>query len=309
MVVGTALVAGEDGEVDGTLKIVESLDLLALLHLGLADTLAEEDHGTAGTTERLVGGGGDHVGVLEGRLVDAGGDQTGDVSHVDHEVAANKVGDLAHAGVVDLAAVGRGTGNEDLGAVHEGVLLELVVVDDASLEVDAVGEGLEVGGDGGDLLGRGLVAVGQVTAVGEVEAHDALVRPHDSLVDLEVGGRARERLDVDAPLLGVELEGLESTTLAGELNAVNVLVAAVVAGAGVSLAVLVAHGASKGVEDGARGDVLGGDEQDALALALDLVLHDVGDLSVGLDERLLHEVLVGLGEGVGRHGGGCVRGV
>lgn len=304
VVVGTTLVAREDGEVDGALKVVESLDLLALLDLGLADALAEEDHGATGTAEGLVGGGGDNVGELEGRLVDAGGDQTGNVSHVDHEVAANSVGDLAHAGVVNLAAVGRGTGNKDLGAVHEGVLLELVVVDDASLEVDAVREGLEVGGDSRDLLGGSLVAVGQVATVGQVETHDALVRPHDGLVDLEVGRRARKALHVDAPLLGVELEGLKGAALASELDAVDVLVAAVVAGTGVSLAVLVAHGATQGVEDGARGDVLRGNEEDGLALALDLVLHDVGNLGVGLDERLLHEVLVGLGERVGRHGCG-----
>lgn len=151
VVVGTSLVAGENGEVDGALEVVE--DLLAGLSVGLADTLAEEDHGAAGATEGLVGGGGDDVAVLEGRLVDAGGDEAGDVSHVHEEVGADLVGDFAHAGVVDLTAVGRGSGHESLGAVHEGVLLELVVVDEAGLEVDAVGEGLEVGGDGGDPTG------------------------------------------------------------------------------------------------------------------------------------------------------------
>jgi len=150
VVVRSTLVTREDGEVDGTLEIVEGLDLLASLHLSLADTLAEEDHGTTGTTERLVGGGGDNVGVGEGRVVDATSDQTGNVSHVDHEVAADLVANLAEALVVDGTAVGRGTGNDDLGSVHESVLLELVVVDDASLEVDTVGEGLEVGGNSRD---------------------------------------------------------------------------------------------------------------------------------------------------------------
>ena len=150
--------------------------------------------------------------------------------------------------------------------------------------------------------------MGQVTTVGQIKTHQTVVRAHDGLVDLKVGGRPGQALDVDTPLLRVEAEGLESTTLAGELNAVDVLVATVVAGAGVSLAVLVAHGASQSVEDGAGGDVLGGNEEDGLALALDLVLHDVGDLGVGLDERLLHEVLVGLGQRVGRHGCGRVCG-
>jgi hypothetical protein len=148
VVVRAALVAGEDGEVDGTLKVVECL--LACLCVRLAHALAEEDHGAAGAAEGLVRGGGDEVAVGEGRLVDAGGDEPGDVGHVHHQVAANLVGDLAHTGVVDLTAVCRGPGDEDLGAVHERVLLELVVVDEASVEVYAVREGLEVGRDGRD---------------------------------------------------------------------------------------------------------------------------------------------------------------
>ena len=112
--------------------------------------------------------------------------------------------------------------------------------------------------------------MGQVTTVGKVETHDAVVGAHDGLVDLEVGRRSRQALDVDAPLLRVEAERLQSASLARELNGVNVLVAAVVAGARVSLGVLVAHGRTQSIEDGAGGDVLGGDEEDRLALALNL---------------------------------------
>lgn len=148
VVVGSALVAREDGEVDGALEVVKSL--LASLRVSLAHALAEEDHGATGSTERLVGGGGDNVAVLEGRLVDASSDKTGNMGHVHQEVAADLVSNLAHAGVVDLAAVGGGTGDEHLGAVHEGILLELVVVDETSVEVDAVREGLEVCGNSGD---------------------------------------------------------------------------------------------------------------------------------------------------------------
>jgi hypothetical protein len=145
VVVRATLVTREDGEVDGTFEIVERL--LAGLSIGLAYTLAEEDHGTTGSTKGLVSGGRDDVAVREGRLVDTSGDQTGDMGHVHQEVAADLVRDLTHAGVVDFAAVGGGTGDEHLGAVHEGVLLELVVVDEAGVEVHTVGEGLEVCGN------------------------------------------------------------------------------------------------------------------------------------------------------------------
>lgn len=147
VVVGATLVAGEDGKVDGTLKVVH--DLLASL-VGAADTLAEEDHGTTGATQGLVGGGGHDIGVLEGRGDDTSGDQAGDVGHVDNEVGTDLVSDLAHALVVDQTAVGRGTSNQALGAVHLSVSLQSVVVNDAGLQVDTVGEGLEVGRDGRD---------------------------------------------------------------------------------------------------------------------------------------------------------------
>lgn len=148
VVVGATLVTGEDGEVDGVLEIVQGL--LAGLCVDGADALAEEDHGTTGTTEGLVGGGGDNVSVVEGRGNSLGSDETGDVSHIDNKVGADRVSNLAHAGVVNQAAVSRGTGNEDLGAVENGVLLKGVIVDDTGLEINTVGHGLEVGGDSRD---------------------------------------------------------------------------------------------------------------------------------------------------------------
>jgi hypothetical protein len=109
-----------------------------------------------------------------------------------------------------------------------------------------------------------------MATVGEVQAHEAAVRRHDGLVDLKVGRAATEALDIDTPFLRVNVEGLEGTALAQQLDLVNVLVTAIVAGAGVALRVLVRHGRAEGIEDGARGDVFGGDEDDGLALALNL---------------------------------------
>jgi hypothetical protein len=110
-----------------------------------------------------------------------------------------------------------------------------------------------------------------VTAVGEVKTHKTAVRRHNGLVDLKVGRAARQALDVDAPFLRVDVEGGEGTLLAEELDAVNVLVATVVAGTRVTLRVFVAHGRAKGVENGTGGDVFGSNEDDGLALTLDLI--------------------------------------
>ena len=93
--------------------------------------------------------------------------------------------------------------------------------------------------------------------------------PHNSLIDMEIGRTATQRLYIDAPLLGVESVGLESSLLAGQLDGVDVLVPAVVAGSWIAFAVLVAHGGAESVEDGAGGDIFRGDEKDGFALALD----------------------------------------
>ena len=112
--------------------------------------------------------------------------------------------------------------------------------------------------------------MGQVTTVGEVKTHETSVRRHDGLVNLQVGRATGQALDVDTPLLGVNVEGVQSTSLAEQLNLVDVLVATVVASAGVTLGVLVGHGGAEGIEDGTGSDVLGSNEDDGLALALDL---------------------------------------
>jgi hypothetical protein len=117
-----------------------------------------------------------------------------------------------------------------------------------------------------------LVSVAQVAAVGQVETHEPVVRPHDGLVHLQVGRAAAQALYVDTPLLCVQTERRQSAALAQQLDAVNVLVAAVVARTGVALRVLVGHGRTERIEDGAGCDVLRGNEEDGFALALDFLL-------------------------------------
>lgn len=112
------------------------------------------------------------------------------------------------------------------------------------------------------LLSRSLVAVGQVTTVREVKTHQTIVGAHESLVDLQIGRAAAQALHVDTPLGGVQVEGLESTLLAGNLNGINVLVTTVVTSTGVALGVLVAHRRAQSIEDGAGGEVLRSNQDD-----------------------------------------------
>lgn len=83
--------------------------------------------------------------------------------------------------------------------------------------------------------------MGQMTTVGQVEAHQTLVRAHDSLVNLQVRRGTGQALDVDTPLVTGDAESGESTLLAKDLDGVDVLIATVVTGSRVSLGVLVGH--------------------------------------------------------------------
>ena len=85
----------------------------------------------------------------------------------------------------------------------------------------------------------------QMAAVGKVKTHESSVDRHNSLVDLQVGRAATQRLDIDSPLRGIEVEGLESALLAEQLDLVDVLVSAVISRAGQALRVLVTHSTQK----------------------------------------------------------------
>lgn len=118
----------------------------------------------------------------------------------------------------------------------------------------------------------GLVSMGQMASVGKVKAHQSLVRPHDSLVCLKIGRAAAQCLDIDSPLLRVKSEGLESSCLAKQLHAIDLLVSAVVSGAWVTFGVFVGHGRTQCIEDSSGCDIFGGNEEDGFALTLDFFL-------------------------------------
>lgn len=115
----------------------------------------------------------------------------------------------------------------------------------------------------------------QVTTVRQVKTHETVVRAHEGLVDLQVGRATTQALDIDTPLLRVEVEGLESTSLAGKLNGIDVLVTTIVTSSGVSLRVLVGHGRAKSIKDSTGGEVLRGNQDNGFTLTLDLIfLHE-----------------------------------
>ena len=99
-----------------------------------------EDAAAAWSSQRLVGGEGDDVGVGHRVRVDATGDQPGDVRRVEHEQGPDLVGDLAKRLGLDDAGVGRRPGDDQLRPLGHGHLADLVVVESLVAGRDAVGD-------------------------------------------------------------------------------------------------------------------------------------------------------------------------
>ena len=253
------------------------VDLLAQLRLG-------QDEPAARTAQRLVRGGGHHVGVGHRVGVQARRDQAGEVRHVHHEQGARLVGDLPEAGEVQLARVGRPARDDQLRLVLLGQRLDLVVVDQAVGLAHVVGHGVED-------LARVVDphAVRQVPAVGQVQAQDGVARLQQREVHGGVGLRPRVRLHVG--VLGAEQRlGPVDGQL---LDDVDVLTPAVVAAARVALGVLVGQDRSLCLQDRLRGEVLGGDHLQGVALAGELGVHGGRDLRVELRQRLVERIALG----------------
>jgi hypothetical protein len=94
------------------------------------------------------------------------------------------------------------------------------------------------------------------------------MRTHDRLVNLQVGRAATQALNIYTPFAGLEIESREGTSLASQLNRIDVLVSTIVSRSGVSLGVFVGHGRSQSIENSAGGDIFGGDKDNGLALTL-----------------------------------------
>merc|ERR1712000_351353 len=89
------------------------------------------------------------------------------------------------------------------------------------------------------LLRRRLVSVTQMSSVRQVQAHQPVMWSHNGLVNLQVCWTPAQRLDIDTPLLRVEVERFQRSCLTCEFHRINMLVASVVSCSRVPFGVLV----------------------------------------------------------------------
>ena len=203
--------------------------------------------------------------------VQPGRDQPGEVRHVHHQVRAHRIGDPAELGEVQLPGVRGPAGNDQLRFVLQGQALHLGHVDPVVLFADLVRD--HVVQPAGEV---DLHAVGQVPAVGQVQAHDRVARLDQRVHHRGVRLRTGVRLHVRE--LGAE-QGLDPVDRQ-LLDHVNVLAAAVVPLARVPLGVLVRQHRTLRLHHRRGRVVLRGDHLQTGALAAQLVVDLRRDLRI-----------------------------
>ncbi len=215
-------------------------------------------------------------------------DETREVGHVHHEVGAHQVRDAAEFGEVQLAGVRGPAGDDQLRLALEGEAFNFCHVHGVGVLADAVGDNLVQ-------LAREVDAhaVGQVSAVGEVQAHDGVARGDQRVHGRGVRLCAGVRLDVGELCTEQGLQAVNRQLL----DHINVFAAAVVALARVAFGVLVGQHRSLGFHDGRwGGEVLGGDHFQRGLLADEFLGDRLIDLRVRLgeraDQRFNHGVLL-----------------
>src|SRR5882757_5011850 len=92
-------------------------------------------------------------------------DEAGEVGHIDHEISADFVGDRAHAREVEEAWISAATAYDDLWLLALRGGFEFVVVNGFGVFANLVAD------DSVEFAGEvELVAVGEMAAVGQIEA-------------------------------------------------------------------------------------------------------------------------------------------
>ena len=204
--------------------------------------------------------------------------QTADVRHVDHQVRADGIGDLTEARKVDHARIRARTGDDELRADLLGRARKRLIVDGLGLGVNAVEMRLKI------FPGqRRLAAMRQMSAVGEVHTEDPVARLQQRRIHGHIRLRAGVRLDVCVVRAEQPRHALDRQAL----DLIDVLAAAVVARAGIALGVFVRQVAANSLHDGLTREILGRDQLQMVALALQLARHGSIQLRV-----CLHQVCI-----------------
>ena len=219
--------------------------------------LAKHD-AAARAAQTLVRRRGDEVRMRHRARMFAGRDESGDVRHVDEEERVDRIGDLPKARKIEKARISRSARGDHRRAHLFGLFGERVVVDLLGLFAHAVVRHLVK--FAGEIC---RMAVGQMTAVGEIHRQDAVARFDGGEIDRHVRLRAAVRLHVDV-LRAEDFLGAIDRQL---LDDVDVLATAVPTFPRITFGVLVRQAGTLRLHHRAAREIFRGDQLDVFALA------------------------------------------
>lgn len=212
-----------------------------------------------------MGGGGNEMTVLEWRAKQLARYEAGRVRNVGHNEGAYFIGYGADAGIIPIAAVGGGATDDELGLVLQRLAFHHIVVNEAGVFVDAV-------------VDRVVKLAGKIDrrAVGKVATH-AKIEPEDGIAGVKDGEHEGGIGLGTAVWLHIGIGYAEHflSAIDGELFAfVDHFAAAVIAAAGVAFGIFIGHHTAHGTHYLHAGEVLGGDEFQAVALAFEFFVDE-----------------------------------
>ena len=189
--------------------------------------------------------------------------QAGNVRHIHHQIGAHLMGDIRKGFEVNDAGIGGSAGNDHLGLVLVGQLPHLIIVDTVGHRIDTIGDHMIV--LAGEVDRR---AMGQMSALIQVHAHDGVAQLAQRLIDRIVGLCAGMRLNIG------KIPG-------NLLHNVHILTAAIVTLAGVALRILIGQYASGSHQYGGTDNIFRGDQLNIAILTLIFLADCCTNLRIG----------------------------
>jgi len=189
---------------------------------------------------------------------------------------------MAEPGEVDDRRIGRAAGNDDLRLVLIGHFGDLIVIQDAVLQAHAVLDGIE------PLAGQvRLGAMGQVSPRIQAHAEDGVARFRQGKEHGLIGLASRARLHIGK--LAIEKFGhpLDCQILGN----IDILAAAIIAASRIAFGVFVGHDRPLRFQNGARDDVLRGDQFDLVLLAAQFQIDRPDQIRVGLSKTRVEKTV------------------
>jgi len=163
--------------------------------------LLRENNARSWTSQTFVSCGGNNIAVLKWVGHQLAGNQSTDMGHVAHQIGSTRISDLSKSLIVKVSRVSTGSTNKHLWFKFCCSSSEGIIVDQSGLLIGIVRFGLEVVTGAGTLFSFGLMAVSQMSTMGQSQSHDPITWLKKSCINSKICWRSRKRLNVDSPFL------------------------------------------------------------------------------------------------------------